>query len=117
MLVTVSGFVMEVVDAAIGMGYGTILTPVLLIVGFDPLQVVPAILISQLIGGLLASFFHHRFRNVNFAIGKKDLKTAILLGVLGAAGAILSVRVALSLPRLHLSIYIVCWQPSSDSIC
>lgn len=105
-LVTVSGFVMEVVDAAIGMGYGTILTPVLLIAGFDPLQVVPAILVSQLIGGLLASFFHHRFRNADFAIGKKDLKTAILLGVLGAAGAIVSVRVALSLPKLYLSLYI-----------
>jgi len=31
-MVTVSSFVMEVVDAAIGMGYGAILTPVLLMV-------------------------------------------------------------------------------------
>lgn len=35
-IVTVSGFVMEAVDAAIGMGYGTILVPVLLMVGFSP---------------------------------------------------------------------------------
>lgn len=54
----------------------------------------------------MASFFHHRIRNVDFAIGRKDLKTAILLGVLGAAGALVSVRVALSLPRLYLSLYI-----------
>jgi len=49
-MVTLSSFVMEVVDAAMGMGYGTILTPVLLMVGFDPLQVVPAVLVSQLVG-------------------------------------------------------------------
>jgi hypothetical protein len=97
---------MGVIDAAIGMGYGTILAPVLLVAGFDPLQVVPAILVSQLMGGLLASFFHHRFRNVDFAMGKKALKTAILLGVPGAAGAIVSVLIAISLPRFYLSLYI-----------
>ena len=32
-MVTVSGFVMGVVDAAIGMGYGTILVPALLVAG------------------------------------------------------------------------------------
>jgi len=57
LIVTVCGLVMEVVDAAIGMGYGTILAPVLLMLGFDPFQVVPAVLISQPVGGLLASFF------------------------------------------------------------
>jgi len=105
-IVTVSGFIMEVVDAAIGMGYGTILTPVLLMVGFDPLQVVPAVLISQLIGGFLVSFFHHKFKNVNFAIGGEHLRAAIVLGVLSAAGAVASVLVATSLSNFYLSLYI-----------
>lgn len=86
-IVTVSSFVVEVVDAAIGMGCGTILAPVLLMVGVNPIQVVPAVLVSQLIGGLLASFFHHRFRNVNFAVGGEHLRYAILLGILGTARA------------------------------
>lgn len=105
-IVTVSGFVMEVVDATIGMGYGTILTPVLLMMGFDPLQIIPAVLISQLMGGLLVGFFHHKFKNVNFAIGGKHLRTAIVLGVLSAAGAVASVLVAISLPKFYLSLYI-----------
>jgi uncharacterized membrane protein YfcA len=105
-IVTVSGFMMEVVDAAIGMGYGTILAPILLMVGFDPLQVIPAVLISQLIGGLLTSFFHHKFKNVNFAIGGEHLRTAIVLGVLSAAGAVASVLVAISLSKFYLSLYI-----------
>jgi uncharacterized membrane protein YfcA len=44
--VVILAFFLEVVDASIGMGYGTLLTPVLLMIGFDPLQVVPAVLVS-----------------------------------------------------------------------
>jgi uncharacterized membrane protein YfcA len=105
-MVTVSSFVMGVVDAAIGMGYGTILTPVLLIVGFDPLQVVPAVLVSQLVGGLLASVFHHRFENVDFGLGGEHLRLAIMLGALSAVGAVASVFVAVNLSSFCLSLCI-----------
>jgi uncharacterized membrane protein YfcA len=97
---------MEVVDATIGMGYGTILTPVLLMVGFEPSQIVPAVLISQLVGGFLASFFHHRFKNANFAVGGEHLRAAIVLGVLSTAGAVASVLVAINLSKFYLSLYI-----------
>ena len=105
-IVIVLGFIMEVVDAAIGMGYGTILTPVLFVIGFDFLQIVPAVLIAQLVGGLLASLFHHRFKNVDFAIRGEHLRTAIILGVLSAAGAVASVLVAINLSKFYLSLYI-----------
>jgi uncharacterized membrane protein YfcA len=105
-IVIVLGFIMEVVDAAIGMGYGTILTPVLFVIGFDFFQIVPAVLISQLIGGLLASLFHHRFKNVNFTIRGEHLRTATILGVLSAAGAVAAVLVATSLSKFYLSLYI-----------
>ncbi len=105
-IIMVSGFIMEIVDAAMGMGYGTILTLILLMMGFDPLQIVPAMLISQFIGGLLASFFHHRFENANFAIGGEHLRAAIVLGVLSAAGAVASIFVAISRFKFYLSLYI-----------
>jgi len=56
----------EYIDSTLGMGYGTALTPILLILGFDPLQVVPAVLLSELVTGLFAGFTHHSFGNVNF---------------------------------------------------
>ena len=31
----------EYIDSALGMGYGTTLTPLLLLAGFDPLEIVP----------------------------------------------------------------------------
>ncbi|MDD5081165.1 MAG: hypothetical protein PHC58_04125, partial [Candidatus Omnitrophica bacterium] len=53
-------FIFEYMDSTLGMGYGTTLTPVLLIMGYEPLQVVPVVLISELFSGLLAGFLHHR---------------------------------------------------------
>jgi len=38
-------FVCEFIDSSLGMGYGTSLTPILLLMGFHPLQVVPAVLL------------------------------------------------------------------------
>ena len=58
-------FICEYMDSTLGMGYGTTLTPLLLIMGYEPLQVVPVVLISELFSGLLAGVFHHKE-------GKKD---------------------------------------------
>ncbi len=106
LLVVILAFLLEVVDASIGMGYGTILTPVLLIIGFDPLQVVPAVLVSQLPGDFLAAFFHHEFRNVDFSIGSKHSKVAVTLSLLGLIGSIIAVVIAVNLPKLLINLYI-----------
>jgi len=63
-------FVCEYVDSTLGMGYGTTLTPLLLIMGYNPLQVVPVVLISELISGLLAGMLHHKEGNVNLRAKK-----------------------------------------------
>lgn len=102
----VLALVCQYVDASLGMGYGTTLTPLLLALGFSPLDAVPAVLISQLAGGLVASACHHREGNVQFQWGSRQLKTALVLGALGAAGAIIGVLTAVSLPAWILRIYI-----------
>jgi hypothetical protein len=107
-IIAVSAFLMEVVDASIGMGYGTILTPVLLMVGFDPTHVVPAVIISQLAGDFAAAGFHHSFKNVKFTFNGKseDLRIALTLGILGAVGAVIAVFTAMRISKLYLSLYI-----------
>lgn len=105
-IVTASGFIMGIIDAAIGMGYGTVLTPILFIIGFDPIQIIPAVLISQLIGGLWVSFFNHRLKNVDFTIGGNHLRAAMLLGVLSAMGAIASILLLVNLSKFYLALYI-----------
>lgn len=59
-------FLCEYMDSTLGMGYGTTMTPVLMLFGFTPLQIVPAVLLSELITGLLAGAMHHREGNVDF---------------------------------------------------
>jgi len=46
-VLVIGAFICEYVDSTLGMGYGTTLTPVLLLVGFAPMQIVPAILLSE----------------------------------------------------------------------
>ena len=51
LVVAAFAFICEYLNASLGMGYGTTLAPLLLLLGFQPLQVVPAVLLGQLAGG------------------------------------------------------------------
>jgi len=104
--IVVLAFLLEVVDASFGGGYGTILSPLLLMIGFDPLRVVPAILFSQLVGDFSAAFFHHEFKNVDLKIGAKSFRISMILVALSSVGSLISIVVAMNLPRFYLSLYI-----------
>ncbi|KPL18803.1 MAG: hypothetical protein AMJ92_06120 [candidate division Zixibacteria bacterium SM23_81] len=117
-------FVCEYVDSTIGMGYGTTLTPLLLIMGFQPLQIVPAVLFSEFITGILAGVCHHRVGNVSFdfrrdekirrhrlqALGyiprSFDAKVTYLLIVLGIIGALGAVFFSINVPKEVVKAYI-----------
>lgn len=125
-------FLCEYMDSSLGMGYGTTLTPVLLLLGFSPMQVVPAILLSELITGLLAGFVHHREGNVNFrpettdfsliahqlkALGYVEsfkrgvplhLRVALLLAICSIIGTVAAVFVVFNIPKFWLKLYIGC---------
>jgi uncharacterized protein len=96
----------EYMDSSLGMGYGTTLTPLLLVAGFEPLQIVPAILLSELMSGLAAGLLHQRDGNVDFLRDARARRTALLLGSLSAVGALLAVWVAISLPKFWLGLFI-----------
>jgi uncharacterized membrane protein YfcA len=119
-------------DSTLGMGYGTTLTPVFMLLGFSPMQIVPVILLSELISGISAGFFHHREGNVDFKprttnisiIRRKlrslgyiesfnrgiplNLKVALLLAACSIAGTVVAVFVAVNIPKFWLKLYIGC---------
>lgn len=97
----------EYIDSSLGMGYGTTLTPLLLIAGFEPLQIVPAVLFSEFLSGLAAGVLHHRDGNVDWLRDSEARRTAALLILLSAAGAIAAVTIAISIPRFWFSLAIV----------
>ena len=69
-------FISEYFDSGLGMGYGTALSPILIIMGFHPLQVIPAVLISQFFTDVAACISHHNYHNVNLKINSSDFKIA-----------------------------------------
>ena len=91
--------VCEYVDSALGMGYGTTLTPVLLLLGYAPLDVVPVVLFSELLTGVGATLLHHHDGNVDFLKDPVARRTSILLGLLSAVGTVAAVFVAISVPQ------------------
>ncbi|MGI6355072.1 MAG: sulfite exporter TauE/SafE family protein [Lentisphaeria bacterium] len=123
-------FVCEYVDSTLGMGYGTTLTPVLLCMGFAPLQIIPAVLLSELFTGLLAGFTHHamgnvtllpktmrislivrRLREAGVVNGIKEglplhLQVTLVIASCSIIGTIASVLLALNLPKFYLKLYI-----------
>lgn len=103
---TLLAFVLEAIDASLGMGYGTVLTPVLLMMGYDPVHVVPAVIASQLIGDFLAAFFHHQFKNVDLSRGSQDLRVGLTLAGLSLIGSVCSVLFAMKLSKYALNLYI-----------
>ena len=105
-LVGFSAFVMEYIDSSIGMGYGTVLSPLMILFGFEPLLVVSSILISQAAGGFAASVFHHRFRNACFKWRTRDSNIVMIITVSGILATIFAAIIAISIPKAYLSLYI-----------
>ncbi len=130
MTVILMAFVAEYVDSTIGMGYGTSLTPILLLMGFEPLQVVPAILLSEFVTGILAGVIHNEMGNVDFGLKAFDLikirrglkrygiiesykkgvsahlKIAIFIGVCSIIGSVAGVVIAVSISSFYIKLYI-----------
>lgn len=104
--VAVIAFALEVIDSAFGMGYGTILTPVLLLIGYDPLRIVPAVIGSQLVGDVLSVVFHHQFKNVDMSPRSKDFRIGATLAAFSLLGSVTAVLFALKISKFALNLYI-----------
>lgn len=80
------GFFAQLVDGALGMGYGVVSTTLLLSGGLNPAVISGSIHTAEMFSSGASGFSHYRFGNVN----KKLFKTLLIPGVLGAiAGALL----------------------------
>ena len=83
----------EFMDASAGMGFGTALTPLLLVLGFDPKQIVPVVMIQQAAAGLVGAFLHREFENVEwkFKPMSATIKLALIIVISGAVFNILAI--------------------------
>ncbi len=109
--VVVLALVFEFMDAAAGMGFGTALTPVLLVMGFDPLQIVPAVLIQQSFAGLIGAFLHREFQNVEwkFRPMSETVRLCLIIAGVGTVfvlAATIGIYGVFEVNRLWIKLYV-----------
>jgi uncharacterized membrane protein YfcA len=112
--VIVLAFLFETFDSAAGMGFGTALSPVLLLVlGFDPLAVVPALLVSETFTGLLSGWMHNEFENVRVSLSRpfnEETKAIALITGISAIGSVVAVLfafLAIQFDKGLISVYVM----------
>jgi siroheme synthase-like protein len=113
LMMLMTGFLAQMVDGSMGMGYGTISTTFLLANGVNPAIVSSRVHTARVFSSGVSGYSHHRFGNIN----KKLFRTLVIPGVLGALlGATLAfygqkysvyVRIPLSVYTLYLGYFIV----------
>ncbi len=111
LFIIIFAFIFESMDSMAGMGFGTALSPLLLLLGYTPLQVVPSILISEAITGVIDTFFDHEFKNVRYSFRPLNDATKIGLiiaffGCLAIFTSILLSYFAISFPDIVIKTYV-----------
>ncbi len=104
-LIGVIAFILEFFDASLGMGFGSI-TVILILLGFPPLEVIPAVLITSSILSLVAGASHHIFKNIDISHDGKELKIALVLASFGIIAIGIGTFVANQISILVLELYI-----------
>ena len=104
-------FLFESMDSMAGMGFGTALSPLLFLFGYTPLQVVPAILISEAITGIIDTYFDHEFKNVRYSFHPLNdaTKFALIMAFFGCLAILTSILLgyfALKFPDIVIKTYV-----------
>lgn len=113
LIMMLAGFLAQMVDGSMGLGYGTISTTFLLAYGVSPAIVSSRVHSARVFSSGVSGYSHHRFGNIN----KRLFRAIVIPGVIGAIlGATLAyfgkeysswVRVPLSVYTIYLGYYIV----------
>ncbi len=108
-----TGFIAQMVDGSLGMGYGTISTTFLLANGVSPAIVSSRVHSARVFSSGVSGYSHHRFGNIN----KKLFRALVIPGIIGAIiGATLAffaqkystyIRIPLSVYTLYLGYFIL----------
>jgi siroheme synthase-like protein len=113
LMMVLCGFLAQMADGSLGMGYGTISTTFLLANGVNPAIVSSRVHSARVFSSGVSGYSHHRFGNIN----KKLFKALVIPGVVGAViGATLAfyaqkystwVRIPVSIYTIYLGYFII----------
>lgn len=105
-LIIFISFIAQFLNTALGEGFGTIVVPSFVLLGFDPIEIVPSLLFVQVFTGILSAIFHHRSGNVDFSIEGKSFKIALVLTFFSIIGGGSAAFLAVNLSQFFVKIYV-----------
>ena len=105
-IILILAFSCEFLDSSLGMGYGTLMCPILLLLSFDVFLVIPSILFSEMITSLNAAIYHHEMDNCNLGLKEKNIRVVVLFTILCVITTIISVIIVVQIPKIFIEIYI-----------
>ena len=106
LIVFVAAICLEITDTALGMMYGTILSPLLISLALDPKLIIPSILISQAVGGIIGTVRHHNYASANFNGLTRDTKVVSAIVIPDVLACILGAFIGTAIPPRALKLYI-----------
>lgn len=101
----------EFLDSSAGMGYGTALSPLMMSFGFDPEQVVPLIMITEMLTGFTAGMIHGEMENVEWKWWPMNETTKMvaavaITGMLASTISITAVYKILMVHKFWVKLYV-----------
>lgn len=97
------GFAAQLIDGAIGMGYGVIASSVLVATGLPPAVASAAVHVTKIPTGIASALSHWKFGNIDWAVCRRLILPGIVGGIVGASViALLPLHVIRPLAALYL---------------
>ena len=94
----------QIVDSALGMGFGTLSSAVLLAMGFPPHLISATVHTAEIAGGGVSAFSHYKMKNIDFSL----LRRLALPAVIGAAiGSLLVLITSPEKIKIIMAIYFI----------
>jgi siroheme synthase-like protein len=113
LLMLICGFIAQMSDGSLGMGYGTISTTFLLAIGISPAIVSSRVHSARVFSSGVSGYSHHRFGNINRKLFRALVVPGIIGAILGAGLAFYGqkysnyVRIPLSVYTMYLGYFII----------
>ena len=105
-VVLIAAFLTGYVDTCVGGGHGTVLTPILILLGFAAAMVVPAVLLSEICIGIVATILNQRVGNIRLSHGEQHRRVLLVLAVCSLVGSFIAVTVAVHAPTKWVNAWI-----------
>jgi siroheme synthase-like protein len=105
LLMLLTGFIAQMIDGSMGLGYGTISTTILLAIGVPPAIVSSRVHSARVFSSGVSGYSHNRYGNINKKLFRTIVWPGVIGAILGAGLAVFAQHSNVSWVRIPLSIY------------